>query len=122
MCAQRRLRSAWASAQSLIRLGDTQADRSLRWAHSHFVGFVMLRLNYELYLLSFTTFLSVLCIRFMHLRRKKKQQQFKWIFPFNTFTPVFFPSPIGIILSPLILRQNYTCQIKMRRYVPMKQF
>ena len=25
----------------------TQADLSLRWAHSHFAGFVMLRLNYE---------------------------------------------------------------------------
>ena len=32
VCAQRRLRSAWA---------DAQADLSLRWAHSHFVGFVM---------------------------------------------------------------------------------
>ena len=31
LCAQRRLRSAWASAQ---------ADPSLRWAHSH-IGFVM---------------------------------------------------------------------------------
>ena len=25
---------------------DAQADPSLRWAHSHFVGFVMSRLNY----------------------------------------------------------------------------
>ena len=32
LCAQQRLRSAWASAQS---------DQSLRWAHTHFVGFVM---------------------------------------------------------------------------------
>ena len=31
MYAQQRLRSAWVS----------QADLSLRWAHSHFVGFVM---------------------------------------------------------------------------------
>ena len=31
LCAQRRLRSAWASAQ---------ADQSLCWAHTHFVGFV----------------------------------------------------------------------------------
>ena len=38
VCAQRRLRSAWASAQS------AQADLGLRWAHSHFVGFAMLRL------------------------------------------------------------------------------
>ena len=68
LCAQRRLRSAWVSAQSdqsslsawrklgslaihwahsegtLIRVGSAQADLSLRWAHTHFVGFVMLRL------------------------------------------------------------------------------
>ena len=35
MSAQRRLWSDWA---------DAQADLSLRWAHSHFVGFVMRRL------------------------------------------------------------------------------
>ena len=28
---------------------DAQGDLSLRWAHSHFVGFVMRRLNYVLY-------------------------------------------------------------------------
>ena len=26
---------------------DAKADLSLRWAHSHFVGFVMLRLSYR---------------------------------------------------------------------------
>ena len=36
LSAQRRLRSDWA---------DAQADLSLRWAHSHFVGFLMSRLN-----------------------------------------------------------------------------
>ena len=70
MCAQRRLRSAWASeksdqslrcalngklktqaffmwtAKSLIRLANAQADLSLRWAHSHFVGFETRRLNF----------------------------------------------------------------------------
>ena len=35
--AQRRLWSDWA---------DAQADLSLRWAHTHFVGFVMSRLIY----------------------------------------------------------------------------
>ena len=35
LSAQRRLRSDWA---------DAQADLSLRWAHTHFVGFVMSRL------------------------------------------------------------------------------
>ena len=68
LCAQWRLRSAWASA-SLIRVfavrmkkawvlsyplsaqrrlwsdwADAQADLSLPWAHTHFVGFVMSRL------------------------------------------------------------------------------
>ena len=66
MCAQRRLRSAWASAQSdqsslctqwvpSFLHADSedsdqtgaQADLSLRWAHSYFVGFVMSRLKYE---------------------------------------------------------------------------
>ena len=37
LSAQRRLWSDWA---------DAQADLSLRWAHSHFAGFVMSRLMY----------------------------------------------------------------------------
>ena len=36
--ARRRLLSDWA---------DAQADLSLRWAHGHFVGFVMRRLIYR---------------------------------------------------------------------------
>ena len=71
LCAQRRLRSASASAQSDQSLrfrmkkgwilsyplnaqrrlwsdwADAQADLSLRCAHSHFVGFVMRRLNFQ---------------------------------------------------------------------------
>ena len=42
MSAQRRLWSDWA---------DAQADLSLRWAHTHFVGFVMSWLNYEVALI-----------------------------------------------------------------------
>ena len=38
LSAQRRLWSDWA---------DPQADLSLHWVHSHFVGFVMLRLLYS---------------------------------------------------------------------------
>ena len=38
LSTQRRLRSDWV---------DAQADLSLRWVHSHFVGFVKMRLNYE---------------------------------------------------------------------------
>ena len=41
LSAQRRLWSDWA---------DAQADLSLRWAHSHFVGFVMSRLRYVYFL------------------------------------------------------------------------
>ena len=37
LCTQRRLRSVWASA-------DAQADLSLRWTQSRFVGFVTRRL------------------------------------------------------------------------------
>ena len=40
LSAQRRLWSDWA---------DAQADLSLRWAHTHFVGFVTRRLKYNLY-------------------------------------------------------------------------
>ena len=40
LSAQRRLWSDWAGAQAVL---------SLRWAHSHFVGFVMLRLIYYSY-------------------------------------------------------------------------
>ena len=38
LSAQRRVWSDWA---------DAQADLSLRWAHTHFVGFVMSRLIYQ---------------------------------------------------------------------------
>ena len=55
MCAQQRLWSAWRNIRSLAtklstqrRLwsdwADAQANLSIRWAHSHFVGFVMRRL------------------------------------------------------------------------------
>ena len=47
------LATHWAQANAPIRLGgcpgsdwvDAQTDLSLRWAHSHFVGFVMSRLK-----------------------------------------------------------------------------
>ena len=34
-----------STAKTLISLGDAKADLSLRWGHSHFVGFVMRRLK-----------------------------------------------------------------------------
>ena len=70
VCAQPRLRSASAQSDQSLRcpheetLGlylpterkwrlwsdrvDAQADLILRWAHTHFVGSVMSRLNYEI--------------------------------------------------------------------------
>ena len=44
LSAQRRLWSDWA---------DAQADLSLRWAHTHFVGFVMRRLIFAFILINF---------------------------------------------------------------------
>ena len=35
------------TAKTLIRLGGAQADLSLRWADSHFVGFIMPWLKYD---------------------------------------------------------------------------
>ena len=35
------------TAKTLIRLGGAQADLSLRWAHTHFVGFVTRQLIYS---------------------------------------------------------------------------
>ena len=67
LSAQQRLWSDWANAQ---------ADLSLRWAHTHFVGFVMSRLSYVLHslrvessnpLLShFLTDLDFLVLNFEH--------------------------------------------------------
>ena len=86
VCTQQRLRSAWASAQSdrvftvrMKKMGvlsyplssqrrlwsdwvDAQADLSLCWAHSHFVCFVMLRLNYVHWPILFRWFLQSLCL------------------------------------------------------------
>ena len=55
MSAQRRLWSDWA---------DAQADLSLRWAHTHFVGFVMSWLKYPPYL--FHWILKILLFRRTH--------------------------------------------------------
>ena len=45
---------------TMIRLGGCQAHLSLRWAHTYFVGFVMSRLKYNMYILSMSNL--VLCI------------------------------------------------------------
>ena len=64
LSAKRRLWSDWA---------DAQADLSLRWAHSHFVGFVMKRLIFHntLYL--------------MHLEQTLEKLGFKKITPFKQY-------------------------------------
>ena len=35
------------TAKTLIRLGGHPGDPSLRWAHTHFVGFIMSQLIFE---------------------------------------------------------------------------
>ena len=50
LSAQRRLWSDWA---------DAQADLSLRWAHSHFVGFVMRQLEFSVRLILTTCYALV---------------------------------------------------------------
>ena len=62
--AQRRLRSAWAN-QSYRCPHDAQDDLSLRWAHSHFVGFVMsllmsFHLNNNIYVGEIAIYVAVL--------------------------------------------------------------
>ena len=52
LSAQRWLWSDWA---------DAQADLSLRWAHSHFVGFVMSQFNYLLSLSASQKLFFVMC-------------------------------------------------------------
>ena len=60
LSAQRRRWSDWA---------DAQADLSLRWAHSHFVGFVMKRFISRSYR-SFHMFFFIFCSADLHISRK----------------------------------------------------
>ena len=49
-----RMKKAWVQAHSECEDSDqTWAELSLRWAHGHFVGFVMSRFIYFLRLLTF---------------------------------------------------------------------
>ena len=63
LSAQRKLWSDWVDANS---------DLSLRWAHTHFVGFVMLRLNYEfdLFIQLFQESNVITSHNFQHIYRK----------------------------------------------------
>ena len=69
LSAQRRLWSDWA---------DAQTDASLRWAHSHFVGFVMSRLNWYAFLFVHSSIVSQRVTMRKHTRTNKtKQKEFK---------------------------------------------
>ena len=62
--AQRRLWSVWA---------DAQADLSLRWAQTHFFGFIMSRLIYSLTAVDTLKRLdcSFVCVNFMNIAQKR---------------------------------------------------
>ena len=65
LCAWRKLGSLtthWAHSKDWSDWADAKPDLSLRWAHSHFVGFVMRRLKYLWQLTSLRLFSSVFCL------------------------------------------------------------
>ena len=94
-CGQRRLWSDWT---------DAQADLSLRWANTHFVGFVMSRLIYNICSHSLWTFSYFSALGFQnnkaptcfdHLLLSRQQQWF-------TVGTLFHTLPrSGINISPL---------------------
>ena len=65
--AQERLRSDWV---------DAQADLSLRWAHTHFVGFVMSWLKSVVITVSCVLFFSILFSDYVILLYKLQQIQY----------------------------------------------
>ena len=93
LSAQRRLWSDWA---------DAQADLNLRWAHTHFVGFVMRRLKYSLARLhseNYSRFQRFQCLQIYSILPPK------WHFSLDYFLD-FFPvsRDISLILKMLIWR------------------
>ena len=103
LCAERRLRSAWASTQSDQSLrclheetlvlsypwsaqprlwsdwADAQADLSLRWAHTHFVGFVMSRLMLTTEVITGGNIISPTCA----VHRAGTEQSGRWLEAFD---------------------------------------
>ena len=67
-------------AQYEAKTADAQADLSLRWAHTHCVGFVVSRLNYdkilycEVHFLSISLLLLLHCATFITARHKLKAE------------------------------------------------
>ena len=96
LSAQRKLWSDWA---------DAQADLSLRWAHSHFVGFVTRRLNCESWTDStdwFTTTKVFVKKKKKKEKRKKKKKKDGGFFPLFSerlyFSIIYRSYPINILL------------------------
>ena len=104
LSAQRRLWSDWA---------DAQADLSLRWTHSHFVGFDMRRLKYTFWLIKWV---KCKCYFSSYLVERKKHMtgyfftliSFRNMWPrasrFFTFLETFESSMCWVSL--LIQKQN----------------
>ena len=111
LSAQRRLWSDWA---------DAQADLSLRWVHSHFVGFVMRRLIlfqqvlYDLYVgWSFNSWTNAITWKLVKVKQNAqtvliqdyfvtcvqnwKKCKFKYV-TFRTVWPQFWHVVIGLTL------------------------
>ena len=134
VCAQRRLRSAWASAQSdqslpcqhkkawvliyplraqrILRSdwADAQADLSLRWAHSHFVGFVMSRLKWYFKLLSVLSFLFVFLCLIWNRAYELMLFKIKFLFSWKTMTDcvhLIMTIPISFVDKPNQVRKAH---------------
>ena len=85
-CGQRRLWSDWA---------DAQADLSLRWAHTHFVGFVMRWLIYTcMTILSYRTHQVLAAGQWTNLEPSNFSIRKKWM----TWTPIIWQTVIETIL------------------------
>ena len=100
LSAQRRLWSDWA---------DAQADLSLRWVHSHFVGFVMSRLFYfcQLFWVS-----ASLLTTFQSLRLRNHSGARSWfervLIVHRVNGKDWHPGPVLFLLSD---RQTPKCEI-----------
>ena len=76
--AQRRLWSDWA---------DVQADPSLRWPHTHFVGSVMSWLNYVLLLKSTCTQNLIEFLQFVYIVLRMDALKWAMSWDYGTFRP-----------------------------------
>ena len=133
LCAQRRLRSAWASAQSDQSLrclheaawvliyplsaqrrlwsdwADAQADLSLRWAHSHIVGFVMCTSFFALPEIAMTLSND----NFITLTESKWPQSFFSVLPRDKLQTRITPSspPLRIVSLLSVIARHRTAEL-----------